>query len=119
VAEIHDAVGRLIDDWQSARAELAEIERAEYPDITDHHGRVWVWWKGDLYRHCGLAFPEDWIINGRPGRDRLGLPSQAVLDNPNYGHLCDICMNGRTRNVPPCKPEWNCDHVMHQGGDRG
>lgn len=103
------AVADLITKWQNARAELAAIERAEHPDITDHLGRVWTWFgRGDTYRHCGNAAPS-YMIND------FGRPSQRVLDNPNYGELCDICLNGRTRNVPDCKPEWGpCSHTMHQ-----
>ena len=107
-AGVAEAVGGLIADWQAARAALAAVERAEHPDITDGHGRVWTWFgRGDTYRHCGNAAPADMI-------NQFGLPSQRVLDNPNYGELCDICLNGRVRNVPDCKPEWNCSHVMHQ-----
>ncbi|MFB7919355.1 hypothetical protein [Streptomyces sp. NPDC056061] len=101
-----EAVAKLIVDWQSARAELAELERAEHPDITDRHGRVWVWKSKNLYRHCGNAAPA-YMIND------FGLPTQRALDNPNY-ELCDVCINGRTRNIPDCKPEWNCSHSMHQ-----
>lgn len=113
MSEATRTVGRLIADWQAARAELAAIERAEHPDITDHHGRVWTWkpGRGDVYVHDGMAFPKDFLTE--PGH--IGLPTQKVLDNPNYGHLCAICLNGRTRNVPDCKPEWGpCSHVMHQ-----
>lgn len=107
-------VAQLIASWQAARAELAAIERAEHPDITDHHGRVWTWrGRGDLYRHCSLAWPEEFVRN-----NRHGLPTQAALDSPNYD-LCDLCLGGRTRNVPDCKPEWNCTHTMHQGTDGG
>lgn len=42
---------RMLDEWAAARAALAEMERAEHPDITDARGRVWSWWRGDLYRH--------------------------------------------------------------------
>ncbi len=100
-------VTKLITEWQAARAALAAIERTEHPDITDQHGRVWTWrGRGDLYRHCGTAAPIDMI-------SQFGLPTQAALDNPNYD-LCEICINGRIRNVPDCKPEWNCSHTMHQ-----
>ena len=101
------AVSRLLADWQAARAALAEIERAEHPDITDRFGRVWTWRWGDLYTHCGSAVPADWVPT-------WGLPSQRALDNPNYD-LCDICLNGRTRNVPDCKPGCNCTHSMRRG----
>lgn len=97
----------LITSWQAARALVAEIERAEHSDITDRHGRVWTWrGRGDTYRHCGNSAPV-YMIND------FGLPTQAALDNPNYD-LCGICLSGRTRNVPDCKPEWNCSHTMHQ-----
>lgn len=100
------SVENLIADWQEARAALAEIERAEHPDIIDRHSRVWAWVSKDLYRHCCTAAPADMI-------NQFGLPTQGALDNPNYD-LCDICLNGRERNVPDCKPEWNCSHTMHQ-----
>lgn len=106
-----ETVGRLIGEWQAARAALAEMERAEHPDITDRHGRVWTWKpdRGDVYVHDGLAWPRRFVEDGR-----IGLPSQAVLDNPNYGHLCTTCLDGRERNVPDCRPEWNCSHAMHR-----
>lgn len=101
------AVENLITSWRAARALVAEIERAAHPDIVDHLGRVWTWrGRGDSYRHCGNAAPE-YMIND------FGLPTQAALDNPNYD-LCDACIDGRTRNVPACKPEWNCSHTMHR-----
>lgn len=99
-------VQALITSWQAARAELKALEAAEHPDITDAFGRVWVWKARDLYRHCSTAAPADMI-------GHFGLPSQAALDNPNY-ILCDVCVAGRQRNVPNCKPEWNCSHLMHQ-----
>jgi hypothetical protein len=77
-------LGFLIDEWRAARSELAEIERAEHPDIIDHHGRIWTWISGDLYRHCQLAWPERFI------RAPHGLPSPRLADNPNY-RLCEIC----------------------------
>lgn len=101
-------VTRLLTEWQDARAQLAELERAEHPDITDRHGRVWTWrGSGDLYRHCGNAAPADMI-------DQFGLPSQRSLDNPNYDP-CDICLDGRERNAPKCRPEWNCSHRWCRG----
>jgi hypothetical protein len=101
-----DSVSALIDRWTSAREELAAIERAEHPDIVDQHGRTWTWrGRGDLYRHCGNAAP-DHMIND------FGLPAQSALDNPNYD-LCDVCLDGRKRNVPDCDPSWDCSHTMH------
>lgn len=100
-------ITELIVNWQDARARLLELERAEHPDIVDRHGRMWTWrGRGDLYRHCGNAAPAHMIND-------FGLPTQAALDNPNYD-LCVICINGRVRNVPDCKTEWNCSHTMHQ-----
>ncbi|MFJ4828478.1 hypothetical protein ACIP79_00845 [Streptomyces sp. NPDC088747] len=99
-------IRELIIEWQTTRTVVAEVERAEHPDIVDRHGRTWTWVSKDLYRHCGNAAPV-WMIND------FGLPTQAALDNPNYD-LCEICLNGRIRNVPDCKPEWNCSHTMHQ-----
>jgi hypothetical protein len=105
-------VTRLITEWQSTRAQLAELERAEHLDITDAHGRVWTWKSGagDIYTHDGMAFPGDWLK--KPGR--IGLPSQTVLDNPNYDKLCTVCLDGRERNAPKCHPEWNCSHKLCQ-----
>ena len=105
------AVGKLIADWQGARAALAEIERAEHPDITDRHGRTWTWKSKDLYRHCGNAAPAYMI-------DSFGLPSQQALDNPNYD-LCGICLDGRTRNVRKCRAEWQCSHRACQAPGGG
>ena len=77
-------VSQMIADWQAIRAELAEIEASEHLDITDQHGRVWVWWSGDLYRHCQMAWPESMV------RAEHGLPTDSVKSNPNY-QLCTIC----------------------------
>lgn len=62
-----------------------------------------------VYVHDGMAHPREFV-------QLLDLPSRAVLDNPNYGHLCTVCLDGRERHVPDCRPEWNCSHVMHQRG---
>lgn len=43
------AVARVVDEWQTLRADLAALEAAEHPDIIDVNGRVWSWWQGDLY----------------------------------------------------------------------
>ncbi|MFG3509637.1 hypothetical protein ACGF5F_29515 [Streptomyces sp. NPDC047821] len=105
------AVSKLIAEWQAVRAALAKIEHAEHPDIIDRHGRVWTWrGRGDLYRHCGNAAPADMINN-------FGLPPQRALDNPNYD-LCDTCLDGRTRNVRKCLPEWECSHKACQAGGK-
>jgi hypothetical protein len=72
-----------IAEWLGLRAEIAALEQTEHPDLTDRHGRVWIWWQGDLYRHCGMAFPEELIRTA-------GLPSETVRTNPNYD-LCEIC----------------------------
>jgi hypothetical protein len=109
MSEATEAVGRMVDEWATARAALAELERAEHPDITDRYGRVWAWKSGDIYRHDGMAFPRALVES-----NAMGLPSQSALDNPNYGELCTVCLDGRERNVPDCRPEWNCSHVMHQ-----
>lgn len=74
----------VIDEWRTARADLAAIERAEHPDIVDHHGRVWVWESGDLYVHDSLAW------TGQMIRAPHGLPYARLADNPNY-KLCEIC----------------------------
>jgi len=98
-----EEVARLVDARKAARAELAAIERAEHLDITDRFGRVWVRKSKDLYVHCGCAAPAYLI-------DCFGLPKQSALDNPNY-NLCDICVDGRERNITPCRPEWKCSHT--------
>lgn len=78
---------KLLAEWTALREQIAEIERAEHPDITDRFGRVWVWWKGDLYRHCGHCIPGEWITSTE---HPIGLPSPTLADNPNY-QLCEIC----------------------------
>lgn len=91
-------IRQMIDNWQAARAELAAIERAEHPDITDHHGRVWTWWKGDLYRHCSLAWTRGMVLDGRHG-----LPTEKARSNPNY-HLCAVCRGGEQAARQPLEP---------------
>jgi len=80
--------GSMIQEWMRLRAELNAAERAEHPDITDHHGRVWTWIDGDLYQHCGMAWPRHSIED-----TRHGLPSESVRNNPNYD-LCEVCNAG-------------------------
>ncbi|WP_394436180.1 hypothetical protein [Streptomyces sp. SGAir0957] len=105
-----NSVNDLIARWMVAREELAALEQAEHPDVTDRLGRVWTWRSGDQYGHCGLNSPRCCLEDGV-----IFLPTQPCLDNPNYAHFCDICLDGRTRNVPACKPEWGpCSHAMHQ-----
>jgi hypothetical protein len=100
------SVSALIAEWTASREAVAAIERTEHPDIVDRFGRTWTWkGRSDTYRHCGTACPVDMIND-------FGLPTQRALDNPNYD-LCDVCLDGRKRNVPDCKPEWNCSHTMH------
>lgn len=79
-------MANLIDEWTAARRALAEVERAEHPDITDRHGRVWIWkGHGDLYTHDEtLACPMAWIAE-------LGLPPVTLATNRNYSELCHIC----------------------------
>ena len=89
--------------------------RSGRPPLIDPLGREWVWDSGDLYTHCGMAIPADWV----PQQNRpIG---EKTLDNPNYDP-CDICLDGRKRNVTPCKPEWNCSHAvcarMHAANQR-
>lgn len=75
----------LVDRWLAARAALAEIERAEHPDVVDGYGRVWRWKFGEVYSHDDtLAFPRHMI-------DGAGLPSAELADNPNYSKLCQTC----------------------------
>lgn len=82
-----NAVGRLIAEWQAARAALAELERSEHPDVTDRHGRIWTWRGGDLYTHDNtLAAPLDFVTS-----PTLGLPKPQCAENPNYARLCSVC----------------------------
>lgn len=82
----------MVAQWQELRNQVRESEKSEHPDITDHHGRVWVWRDGDLYVHdeC-LAWPRDLILDGSHG-----LPGPSVSDNPNYTRLCSTCRQGPT-----------------------
>lgn len=80
-------VNEMINSWQDARRELAGLDAAEHPDVTDRFGRVWAWKSGDLYTHDGtLAFPRKFIDD-----ESLGLPSAQLADNPNYSRLCTTC----------------------------
>ena len=80
-------ISRVIAEWIEARDALATIERSEHPDLTDHHGRVWVWKSKDVYTHDGcLAWTEDMITNSR----KHGLPKAKLAGNPNY-NLCSTC----------------------------
>jgi len=84
---MNNVVSAKINEWQRMRAELKALERAEHPDIIDHHGRTWSWKSRDLYVHDSMAWPKSVIEDGRHG-----LPSPELADNPNY-RLCDICLN--------------------------
>ncbi len=87
MSALTDRIGGMIADWQATRAALREIEEREHPDITDRHGRVWVWRSGDLYAHdATLAMPRDFVTH-----PRLGLPRAECADNPNYWRLCATC----------------------------
>ena len=79
-------VPAMLEEWRSLRAELRAAEEAEHPNIVDRFGRVWIWWKGDLYRHDDtLAVPHDMI-------EIMNLPRRGLAeDNPNYAGLCFIC----------------------------
>lgn len=81
-----ETVRKMLSDWQQGRAELRAIEEAEHPDITDHHGRVWVWRSGNIYAHDDtIAIPEELIATA-------GLPQHGLADkNSNYRRLCAIC----------------------------
>jgi hypothetical protein len=72
--------------WLDLRQQIAELDRASHPDITDRYGRVWVWSSGDLYVHDEtIAISRDWIAS-------WGLPARGLADrNPNYAKLCGIC----------------------------
>lgn len=88
----------LVDRWLATRAALAEIERAEHPDVVDGYGRVWHWKFGEVYSHDDtLAFPRHMI-------DGAGLPSAKLADNPNYSKLCPTCRQDWPATPEP-KPE--------------
>jgi hypothetical protein len=74
-------------DWAESRALLAEVERAEHPDVTDKYGRIWAWspGHGDIYVHDQMAWPLSSILS-----PTSGLPSAELRSNSNYS-LCDIC----------------------------
>lgn len=77
-----------LSDWRAVRAELADIERAEHPDITDRFGRVWTWSPGhyDIYVHDCLAWSRTRIMH-----PDVSLPPATLADNPNYSSLCELC----------------------------
>lgn len=83
-----EAVANLMSQWATARADLAALERADHPDLIDHHGRVWTWkGRGDLYSHDDtLCWPAHWVTDGT-----AVLPDKKLMDNPNYAKLCGIC----------------------------
>jgi hypothetical protein len=78
---------RLITEWQAMRIVLRELEEAEHAPITDRLGRVWTWWKGDLYRHDSMATPECFLNDPRYPPQ---WPCASLWDNPNY-RWCDYC----------------------------
>ena len=82
------AVGRLIEEWQEVRRQLATHAAAEHPDITDRYGRIWAWaGRGDLYAHdATLAYPRRLVEH-----PDLGLPAAHLGENPNYARLCAAC----------------------------
>lgn len=82
------AIRELIASWQESRRALRAIEEAEHLDVTDALGRVWVWWKGELYCHDGMAWPLGHVTD-----PRIGWPSKEALQNPNY-QWCSICLGG-------------------------
>jgi hypothetical protein len=49
-------VERLLTDMEALADEVL-FTWTEPEPITDRHGRVWVWWKGDLYRHEHSVLP--------------------------------------------------------------
>jgi hypothetical protein len=112
MADVIRAVSGAVDAWQAARAALAEIERAEHPDITDRLGRVWTWMQGEVYTHCGMAYPGGWVAAMSKPANRY------MLDNPNYD-LCDLCLAGQARNITVCKPERHCSHRACEEARRG
>lgn len=66
----------------------------EPTELVDQYGRTWQL-KADggyspIYVHDGMAVPGSFVTDGK-----MGLPTDAVLSNPNYPPLCDICLNGR------------------------
>lgn len=53
-------IAKILADLEALNAEV-EATLITPPDITDNEGRVWAWWKGDLYRHEGKAWPKAFI----------------------------------------------------------
>ena len=49
-------------------------------DMVDRLGRIWVWWKGSLYRHCGMAWTESMILRG-----------EFTLPRVRYDGMCEVC----------------------------
>jgi hypothetical protein len=84
----HAHIRELLVEWQALRIIIAEMDVAEHPDIVDALGRVWTWipgGSGNLYGHDGMAWPREHVE-----RPDVGLPSSAVLANPNYS-WCELC----------------------------
>lgn len=54
-------IARIIADLDALNAEV-EATLTTPPDVTDSQGRVWTWWKGDLYRHGVSAVPRAMIL---------------------------------------------------------
>jgi hypothetical protein len=84
----------FIESWRHARAELAAIERAEHPDVTDRFGRVWTW-ETEI---SGTGRPRGrYVHDGTFSADdadavaRWGLPPERLASNPNYAGLCETC----------------------------
>jgi hypothetical protein len=96
-----------IQKWQAARAALAEMERAERPDVTDGYGRTWQWFgRADTYAHDGL------LAHSLDEIPHLGLPGPALADNPNYDGLCGICRTRWTEAPQTCRAD--CDAPVPQ-----
>ena len=83
-------VRTMLADLAAIRGELAEIDAAEHPDVTDRFGRVWTWWKGELYHH------DDTLADTRDRIAAYGLPPATLADNHNYAGLCTICRQNWT-----------------------
>lgn len=50
-----NAVERLLSGLEALAEEIGP--EVEPEPITDSQGRVWRWWKGDLWRHDHSAIP--------------------------------------------------------------
>lgn len=82
---VPDRIADLITEWTRLRADATAFEAREHPPLTDPLGRVWEWWSADIYRHCKMAVPADWVPLAT---DHLG---EWARQNPAYRGSCALC----------------------------